>query len=134
MVLKGLSIPSCGHEPAHSHSLPDVGELTLRPLMPLGPGGPSAPGSPGVPWEESQEVTHQGLHQQDLLLGGGCPWGKTQQSIWTILSKELTGSHLQTAPVYWCHLQTAWVYVITGIPARWVVPFAGLRCSHRPHN
>lgn len=62
----------------------DLGKLTLRPLMPLGPGGPSAPGSPGVPWEESQEESHQGLHQKVLLR---VPGAELQQGVWTILSK-----------------------------------------------
>lgn len=61
-----------------------------------------------------------------------CPWltrgtlGREPRSDTSRSSRE-GPAHLQTAPVYQCHLQTAWVYVITGITAKWVAAFTGLR-------
>lgn len=66
-----------------------------------------------------------------------CPWltrgtlGREPRSDTSRSSRE-GPAHLQTAPVYQCHLQTAWVYVITGITAKWVVAFTGLGFFHCP--
>lgn len=88
--------------PAHSHSPQQgLGELTLRPLMPLGPGGPSAPGSPGVPWEESQEVTHQGLQEKVLHIY------KQPQCISAIYRQPRFMSSLALLPNGLWHLQVS---------------------------